>query len=201
MYGLRIVLADPDPLFRKHIKEKLLKAGSMVIGEAGDGRNALQLIFNIQPDLVIANAQLPGRDGLEVAKTIVEHRVAPVILMTGIDKQDEINEALQHWMFSYILRPVDEINLFPAIEVCVATFRKMCRVEEENRKLRQIVETRKTVERAKGLLTEFKGMTEQQAFKYIQKVSMDKCLPVQSVAKQIIQALERNKPKKGSDLG
>jgi AmiR/NasT family two-component response regulator len=200
MYGLRIVIADPDPLFRKHIKEKLLKGGHMVVGESSDGRNALQMIFNIQPDLVIMNAQMTGRDGLEVAKIIEEHRVAPVLLITEHDRQDELKEALDDWMISYIVRPIDAINLFPAIEVCVATFKKLCRLEQENKRLKQTIETRKIIEKAKGLLIESKGMTEQQAFKHIQKVSMDKCLPIQNVAKLIIQALEKKKIQRGIDV-
>ena len=200
MYGLRVVLADTDPLFRRHLKEKLLKAGYMVVGEASDGRNALQMIFNIQPDLVIMNAQLPGRDGLEVAKIIEEHRLAPVILITELNLQDELKEALEHWMISYILKPVDEINLFPAVEVCVAMFRRFCRLDEENRKLKQTLETRKVLDRAKGLLIEFKGMTEQQAFKHIQKLSMDKCLPIQNIAYQIIKVLDRKNLENRSDL-
>ncbi len=200
MYGFRIVLADTDPIFRKHLKEKLLKAGYMVIGEASDGRKALQLVFNTQPDLVIITAYLPGRDGLEVAKIIEEHRLAPVILVTELNRQDEIKEALEHWMFSYILQPVDEINLLPAVEVSIAMFRKFRQLEEENRKLKQVLETRKIVEKAKGLLVELKGMTEQQAFSYIQKLSMDKCLSVQIVAKELIKVLEVKTSMKESDL-
>ncbi|PKM80176.1 MAG: response regulator [Firmicutes bacterium HGW-Firmicutes-14] len=196
MYGLRIVLADPDPVFRKHIKEKLINAGHLIIGEAADGRKALQVVFNTLPDLAIMNMHLPGRSGLEVAKIIDEHRVAPVILITEPDKQDDIIHALGHWNISYILKPVDEINLYPAIEVCGAVFKRIRHLEEINQKLKQILEKRKTIDRAKGLLIEAKGMTEQQAYKYIQQVSMDKCLPVQNVAKQIIKALEGNKAKR-----
>lgn len=200
MYGLRIIMADPDPLFRKDIKEKLLKAGYMVVGEAVDGRSALQLIFNIQPDLVILNSHLPGRNGLEVAKIVEEHRMAAVIVITEPNLQDEMKEALEHWMISYILRPVDEINLFPAVEVSVSVFKKLYRLEEENRKLKQTLENRKIIDRAKGLLIEFKGMTEPQAFKHIQKLSMDKCLPIQNIARQIITAFERKRLEKGSGL-
>ena len=201
MYGLRIILADPDSLFRKHIKGKLLKAGYMVVGEADDGRNALQLAFNMQPDLVIVNAELPGRNGLEVAKIIEEHRLAPVMLITEINLQDEIKEALEHWMIFYILKPVDEINLFPAVDVAISTFRKFRRLEEDNRKLKKNLETRKIIEKAKGLLVELKGMTEQQAFKYIQKHSMDKCLPIQNIAKRIIASLDAERLEKGSGQG
>lgn len=201
MYGLRIILADTDPAFRKHLKEKLHKAGYMVVGETSDGRSALQMIFNVQPDLVIMNARMPGRNGLEVAKIVEEHRVAPVILVTEINmrEHDELKEALEYWLISYILKPVDEINLFPAIEVSVASFKKICMLEEQNRKLKHTLETRKILERAKGLLAEFKGMTEQEAFKYIQKLSMDRCQPIRNIAKQIIAGLEAGRMEKGSD--
>ncbi len=197
MYGLRIILADSDPPFRKHLKEKLLKAGYMIVGEASDGRTVLQMVFNIQPDLVILNARLPGRDGLEVAKIIEEHRIAPVILITELDLQDELKKMLDHWIISYILKPVDEINLLPAAEVSIAVFKKFCRLEEENRKLKETLETRKIMEKAKGLLVEFEGMTERQAFKYIQKLSMDRCLPVQNIASQIIRTLGGQKNEEG----
>ena len=197
MFGLRVIIADTDPVFRKYIKEKLLNAGFMVVGEVSDGRSLLQMVFNIQPDLVIMNAQLLGKDGIEAAKAIEEHRMSPVVLIAEHNLQDKINEVLQNWMISYVLKPVDETNLFPAIEICVATFRRICRLEQENRKLKQTLETRKVIEKAKGLLTEFKGMTEQQAFRHIQKISMDKCLPVQKVASQIIKNLEMQKTGEG----
>ncbi|HWI54640.1 MAG TPA: response regulator [Desulfobacteria bacterium] len=193
MYDLRVIVVDTDPIFRKYIKEKLMNAGHSVVGESSNGRHALQLIFTIQPDLVIMSARLPGKDGLEVAKAIEEHRVAPVILVTEPEKQDEITEALEDWMISYILKPVDETNLLPAIEVCRSIYRKMSRLEEENRKLKQTLETRKMVEKAKSLLMRCKGMSEQEAFKHIQRISMDKSVPIKKVAKQIITSLDQKK--------
>lgn len=190
MYGLRVVLADADTGFRKYIKEKLLNAGHTVVGETSNGRSVLRMVFTIQPDLVIVNASLPGRDGLEVAKTIEEHKVSPVIIIADQEKQDELTVALEDWMIWYILKPVDETSLFPAIEVCRSVFKKLCRLEEENRKLKQTLETRKYVERAKGLLVKINGMTEEQAIKHIQKVSMDKSVPIKIAAKKIITVLD-----------
>lgn len=198
MYGLRVVLADTDAGFKKYIREKLQNAGHFIVGETENGRKALQMIFAIQPDLVIMNARLPGRDGLDVAKTIEEHRVAPVIIVSEPERQDELTEALEDWMISYILKPVDETNLFPAIEVCRSMFKKLCRLEEENRKLKQTLETRKFVEKAKGLLIKFNGMTEKQALKHIQKISMDKCIPIKIAAKQIITVMEDKKTGSGT---
>lgn len=193
MFGLRVVLADADPVSRKNIREKLLSAGFSIVGEMEEGRNVLQTVFNIQPDLVILSTQLPDKDGLELAKAIDEHRMVPVILISEISGQDRLNEALRHWTFSYVLKPVDDTNLFPAIEVCLAAYRKICRLEQENHKLKRTLESRKVLEKAKGLLIQFKGMTEQQAFRHIQKVSMDKCIPIQKIAQQIIKSLEEKK--------
>lgn len=198
MYGLRVVLADADTGFRKYIKEKLMNAGHTVVGETSNGRNALRMTFTIQPDLVIMNANLPGRDGLEVAKTLEEHKVAPVIIISEPEKQDELTVALEDWMISYILKPVDETNLFPAIEVCRSMFKKLCRLEEENRKLKHTLETRKFVEKAKSLLIKFNGMTEEQAIKHIQKLSMDKSIPIKMAAKNIITVLEDKKIDSGN---
>lgn len=193
MYGLRVVLADSDPMSRKNIKEQLLSLGFTIVGETGDGRNVLQMVFNIQPDLVIVSAQLTGKDGLEVAKAIDEHRMAPIILISDISSQSRLSEALRYWTFSYMLKPIDEVNLVPTIEVCMASYRKICCLEQENRKLKQNLETRKVLEKAKGLLIQFKGMTEQQAFRHMQKVSMDKCIPIQKVAQQIISNLDEKR--------
>ncbi len=190
MYGLRVVLAEGDPSFRKQIKEILLQAGCIIIGEVADGRTALQMTFNFQPDLLIINTQLPGRTGVEVAKIIAEQQVAPVLLISENEDHAELKALVEHWLVSYLIKPIDAVNLYPAIEVYLAMFKKLCRLEEENRKLKQTIETRKVLERAKGLLIEIKGMTEQQAFKYIQKLSMDKCLPIQNVSKQIIKILD-----------
>lgn len=190
MYGLRVVLADADDDFRRYLKEKLLNAGHSIVGESSNGRHALQMVFTIQPDLVIMDPKLPGRNGIEVAKMIDEHRIAPVILVAEQERQDELSEVLEDWMISYILKPVDETNLIPAIEVCRTLFKKICRLEAENRKLKQTLETRKILEKAKGLLVRCNGMTEQQAIKHIQKLSMDKCQPVKLVARQIILSLE-----------
>lgn len=190
MFGLRVVLADADPVSRKNIKEKLHSAGFSIVGEMADGRNVLQTVSNIQPDLVIISTQLPDKDGLELAKAIDEHRMIPVILISEISGQDRLNEALRYWTFSYVLKPVDDTNLFPAIEVCLAAYRKICRLEQENHKLKKALESRKVLEKAKGLLIQFKGMTEQQAFRHMQKTSMDKCIPIQKVARQIIRHLD-----------
>lgn len=190
MYGLRIVLADADLVFRKTLKDKLVQAGYLVVGEAGEGRAAQQMAFNLQPDLVIMDFDLPGQDGLEVAKIIEEHRLAPVLLLTTYDRRDFLEEALQNKIFAYLTKPVDDFQLLASIEISVATFRRILKLEQENKKLKEALETRKLVDKAKGLLAEVHGMTEQESYKFLQKLSMDKCLPMKHVVKQVIKKLE-----------
>lgn len=190
MYGLRIVLADADPVYRKNLKDKLVNAGYLVVGEAGDGRSALNQAFNTQPDLIIMDYALPGYDGLEIARTIEEHRLAPVMLLTAYDRREFVAEALQNSVFAYLTKPVDDFQLFATIEITVANFRRILRLEQENRKLKEALETRKLVDRAKGLLAKVHGMSEQESYKFLQKMSMDKCLPMKHVVKQVIKKLE-----------
>lgn len=193
MYGLRIVLADADPVFRKTIKDKLVKAGYLVVGEAGDGRAAVRLAFNTQPDLVILDLALPGQDSLESAKVIEEHRLAPVLLLASYDRLDFLEDALREWIFAYLTKPVDALQLFATIEITVATFRRIIKLEQENKKLKEALETRKLVDKAKGLLAEVHGMTEQESYKFLQKVCMDKCLPMKHVVRQVIKKMEKRK--------
>lgn len=189
MFGLRIVLADADPVFRKTLKDKLVNAGYLVVGEAGDGRSALQMAFNLQPDLLIMDLALPGQDALEVAKIIEEHRLAPVLLLASYDRLDFLEGALRDLIFAYLTKSVDDIQLFATIEITVATFRRIIKMEQENKKLKEALETRKLVDRAKGLLAEAHGMSEEESYKFLQKLSMDKCLPMKHVVKQVIKKL------------
>lgn len=186
MYGTRIVIADADAAFRKKLKDTLIHAGYLVVGEVGDGRGALKVIFQTEPDLVIMDAKLPGAEGLGIVRIIEEHRVAPVILLSASHERDLLEEAKASWIFAFLVKPLSEAHLFPAIELSLANFKKFIRLEEENKKLKKALESRKFVEKAKGLLMEAKGFSEQEAYKYLQKLSMDKCLPIAGVARQII---------------
>ena len=191
MYGTRIVIADADAAFRKKLKETLIHAGYLVVGEVGDGRSALKVIFQTEPDLVIMDAKLPGAEGLEIVRIIEEHRAAPVILLSASHERDLLEEAKSSRIFAFLVKPLSEAHLFPAIELALANFNKFLKLEEENRKLKKMLETRKLVERAKGLLMEAKGMSEQEAYKYMQKMSMDNCFPIAGVARQIIKYFGR----------
>lgn len=186
MYGTRIVIADADAAFRKKLKDTLIYAGYLVIGEVGDGRGALKVIFQTEPDLIIMDAKLPGAEGLGIVRIIEEHRAAPVILLSASHERDLLEEAKGSWIFAFLVKPLNEAQLFPAIELSLANYKRFLRLEEENKKLRRALESRKLIEKAKGLVMEAKGLKEQEAYKYLQKLSMDNCMPIAGVARQIV---------------
>ncbi|MCL6639391.1 MAG: response regulator [Firmicutes bacterium] len=192
MYGTRIAIADDDAAFRKKLKETLVHAGYMVVAEAGHGRSLLKAVFQTEPDLVIMDAKLPGAEGLEIARIIEEHRVAPVILLTASHEKEVLEEAKASRVFAYLVKPLSEAHLLPAIEISIANFKQMLRLQEENKKLKQALESRKLVEKAKGLVMEARGWSEKEAYKYLQKLSMDNCVPIASVARQIIAHFSKN---------
>lgn len=193
MYRLRIVLANNNQYTGTYIKNKLINAGYMIVGEASNARSAQRLAYETQPDLVILDDQLSDKDVVNVARNIEEHRISPVLIITDFERNDEMRELLSDWVIGYICRPVDESALIPTIQVVVSMFQRICRLEDENLKLKRTLERRKTLEKAKGLLIELKGMSERQAYKHLQKVSMDKCIPIHNVAIQIIHSFEQAK--------
>lgn len=191
MYGTRIVIADADAAFRKKLKDTLIYAGYLVIGEVGDGRGALKVIFQTEPDLIIMDAKLPGAEGLGIVRIIEEHRAAPVILLSASHERDLLEEAKGSWIFAFLVKPLNEAQLFPAIELSLANYKRFLRLEEENKKLKRALESRKLIEKAKGLVMEAKGLREQEAYKYLQKLSMDNCMPIAGVARQIINSFNK----------
>lgn len=188
MYGKRIVIADPDEKFRRELKRILNAAGAIIVGDAGDGLTALKITRTTQPDLVIINAQLPVMDGLELAKTIEESRIAPVILLTEITEKDFVHRTTESWIFGYLIKPVTKETLFGAIQSALANFQRLTKLERELAKLKDTLATRKIVDKAKGILMETLKITEEQAFRRIQKQSMDKGIPMRSIAEAIILA-------------
>ncbi|ACV64471.1 response regulator receiver and ANTAR domain protein [Desulfofarcimen acetoxidans DSM 771] len=191
MYGTRIVIADADRVFLKKLKDSLTHVGYMVVGEVYDAKSALQVIFKTEPDLIIMDSNIPGCEGLEIARVIEEHRVAPVLLLTAYSQRELIEEAKHSWVFGYLLKPINQENLFPAIEIAIASFKRLLRLENENKELKKLLEEGKLIEKAKGLLISQKGLSEKEAHKFIQKISMDKGIAIPKVAKKIISLLQK----------
>ncbi|MFA4885056.1 MAG: ANTAR domain-containing protein [Desulfotomaculaceae bacterium] len=191
MFGTRIVIADADAVNRKKIKEMLLQAGFLVTGEVGDGRSALKVIFQTEPDLVIMDSKLPGVQGLGIIRIIEENRTAPVILLIESHEQGLLEELKDYWVFGCLPKPLSDVQLFLAIEIALANFKKFTKLVEENKKLKTALEERKLVEKAKGMVMEAMGLSEQEAYKYMQKLSMDKCVPIARVARNIMNHLNK----------
>lgn len=191
----KIFIALADAALRKRIKQILTKEGYLVTGEAEDGPSALRQIRALFPDVVITEAELPGIGGMEVAKIIAEDRLAPVLLVASSWQNDFIQKVRESWVFALVSRPVQASNLVPAVESAMLNFRKIVQLEEEVNKLKETLETRKLVEKAKGILMETLGLSEAEAFRRIQKQSMDKCTSMKAIAEAIILANELRKQK------
>lgn len=191
---LRIVVADDEPITRMDLREMLQEAGHLVVGEAGDGESALNLARTHRPDLVLLDIKMPGIDGLEAARRIQDERLAPVLLLTAYSQTEQVEQAKSAGVLGYLVKPVREADLLPMVEVVVARHREMQGLEQEVSKLRETLETRKAVEKAKGILMELHGCTEAAAFRMIQQWSMDRRTPVRQVAEGIIAVAGMNRP-------
>ena len=192
MGEIRVVIADPDSQSRKTLRSILQQAGHLVIGEAEDGLTALKQIRTRQPDLVILDSRMAVMDGAELGYIIEEDGLAPVILMTPGDQFTTRNGTEEQQYFAYVIKPVSEQSLLPIIDVVIKNYRRIRNLEQEVSKLKDMMETRKLVEKAKGILMDSYRLSEAEAFKRIQKQSMNKRVSMKSVAKAVILAYELN---------
>jgi len=160
----------------------------LVVGEVGDGRSAVNLARELRPDVVIMDIKMPDMDGIEAASILTAERIAPVVLLTAYSQRDLVERAKEAGVAGYIVKPFQESDLAPAIEVALARFREFRALEQEVGDLKQALETRKFVDRAKGILMDTQGLTEAEAFRKIQKMSMNTRKPMKEVAEAIILA-------------
>lgn len=186
----RILIADDESLIRMDLQEMLRNLGYLVVGQAGDGITALKLARELKPDLVIMDIRMPGMDGIDAAKTLTEEKIAPVVLLTAYSQKELVDRAREAGVVGYLVKPFKESDLTPAIEVALARFNEFKQITQELDDLQHALETRKLVDRAKGILMDTKGLTESEAFRAIQKMSMDNRRPMKAVAEAIIMAHE-----------
>ncbi len=184
----RIVLVDSDDAFRKNIKSMLVKIGYWVVGETGDGLSALKMVRTRQPDLLVIEAGLSGMDSLEVAKILHEDKLAPVVVIAPKYTQSILEKAKEARVSALLIKPVDEITLLTAVELAMANYQEMVSLESKVKELKEAIETRKIIERAKGILMESMGLSEGEAFKRMQKQSMNKRISMRQVADAVILA-------------
>ena len=188
MKPLNIVIADNESLIRMDVREILEEAGHHVVGEAVNGKVALELTRKLKPDLCILDVQMPEMDGITAAKYIAKEKLAPVLLFTAFSQEDFVKRATEAGVSAYLVKPVQENNLFPAMEVAISRYQEMQQLEDELFKVKDTLAMRKTLDRAKGILMDAHNITESEAFKRIQRYSMSKGKPIKEVAEAIIRA-------------
>jgi response regulator NasT len=186
----RIIIADDESLIRRDLWEMLTEQGYLIIGEASDGRTAVEMARKLKPDLVIMDIRFEGDDfdGIEAARVLTEEDIAPVLLLSAYSQRDLVERAKEAGVVGYLVKPFSEADLAPAIETALERFLEFRAIKKEARDLRRTLETRKAVDRAKGLLMDKEGMSEAEAFRRIQKLSMDSRKPMRVVAEAIILA-------------
>jgi two-component system, response regulator PdtaR len=184
----RVIIADDESLIRIDLREMLTNLGYLVIGEASDGRSAVNLARELRPDLVIMDIKMPDLDGIQAAEILTKERIAPVLLLSAYSQEDLVQRARQAGVSGYMVKPFRESDLMPAIEVVLGRFSEFRAIEREVSELQDALETRKVVERAKGILMDSQGLNETEAFRRIQKMSMNNRKPMRAVADAIILA-------------
>jgi len=183
---LRIVIADDEPIIRLDLKKMLEDVGYDVVAEAGDGAKAVEAARNLSPDIVILDIKMPTMDGIDAARIINEEKIAPVVLLTAYSQVDLVNRAKEAGVYSYLVKPFKEADLLPAIEIAMSRWEEYLELEKQARDLEDKLETRKAVDRAKGILMDQYGLKEQEAFRRIQVQSMNTRRSMREIAEAII---------------
>jgi len=185
-----VLIAEDEALIRLDLKEMLEEEGYDVVAEAGDGETAIRLAEQHRPDLVILDVQMPILDGIAAAERLATARVAPVVILTAFSQRDLVERARDAGAMAYLVKPFGKADLLPAIEMAASRFAEIVSLEAEVNDLQGRLQTRKLVDRAKGVLQTDYGMTEPQAFRWIQATSMNRRVSMRSVAEAVLSGTE-----------
>ena len=185
----RVVVAEDESLIRMDIVETLTDNGFQVVGEAADGEAAVALAREHRPDLVVMDVKMPLMDGISAAEILTKERIAPVVLLTAFSQQELVERASEAGAIAYVVKPFTPNDLIPAIEVALSRAQQISALEDEVADMAERLETRKVLDRAKGILNDTMGLTEPEAFRWIQKASMDRRLTMREVAQTVIDQL------------
>lgn len=189
----RVVVAEDESLIRLDIVETLRDNGFDVVGEAGDGETAVALAKELRPDLVVMDVKMPKLDGISAAEQLSDDNIAPVVLLTAFSQKELVERATEAGALAYVVKPFNQNDLLPAIEIALARHAQITALEREVADLAERFETRKLVDRAKGLLTDKMGLSEPEAFRWIQKASMNRRLTMHEVAQAVVEQLAPKK--------
>lgn len=188
MAKLNIVIADNESIIRMDLKEMLEEAGHTVVGESINGIKAIELTRKLKPDLVIMDIKMPEMDGITAAKIIVDEKLAPVILLTAFSQKNIVEKAKHAGVLAYLVKPIRQDSLFPAIEIAMSRFAEIQQLEHDLNNVKNSLQMRKTLDRAKGILMDAYNISESEAYRRIQKYSMAKRKSIKEVAEAIIRA-------------
>ena len=187
----RVLVAEDEALIRLDLVEMLREEGYQVVGQAGDGEEAIKLAAELKPDLVILDVKMPKLDGIEAASKITGDRVAPVVILTAFSQRDLVERARDAGTMAYLVKPFAKRDLVPAIELAISRFAELQALESEVAGLTDRLETRKVIDRAKGLLMTAQSLSEPEAFRWIQRTAMDRRTTMKAVAEAVVDSMGR----------
>ena len=187
----RVLIAEDEALIRLDLREMLEEEGYDVCGEAGDGQTAVTMAEELRPELVILDVKMPVLDGIAAAEQIARKRIAPVVILTAFSQRDLVEKAREAGAMAYLVKPFQKKDLLPTIEMALSRYSELVGLEAEVDDLQGRLEARKIVERAKGVLMSEHGMTEPEAFRWIQRGSMDRRMTMRGLAEAVLAGTER----------
>lgn len=182
----RVLVAEDEALIRLDLVELLEEQGYEVVGQAADGEKAVEMARELEPDLVVMDVKMPNVDGIAAAEQITDERIAPVVMLTAFSQRELIDKAKTAGAMAYVVKPFDASDVVPAIEIAIARFQEMQALDDEVATLEERLESRKIIDQAKGVLQKALGMTEPEAFRFIQKTAMDLRKSMREVASGVI---------------
>jgi two-component system, response regulator PdtaR len=183
---LRILVAEDETIIRLDLKGMLEAAGFDVCAEARDGEEAVRLARETEPDVVLLDVKMPRLDGIEAARQILDDRPLPIVMVTAYGEQELVSRAVEAGVFGYLVKPFRESDLLPAIETARARHAELVALREEAESLAEALAARKAIERAKGILMDREGLTEQEAFERLRKASQISGRPLKVVAEALV---------------
>ena len=192
---MRVLIAEDEALIRMDMREMLIEEGHEVVGEAGDGAAAIELARELKPDVIFMDVKMPGMDGISAAAVIGAERIAPVVMVTAFSQARYVEDASAAGAMGYLVKPFSKKDILPAMAVAAARFAEARALEDEVADLGERLETRKTVEKAKGLLMT-QGVSEADAFRRLQKLAMDRRKSLREIAEAVLMAAEAQAPDK-----
>ncbi len=183
---IRVVIAEDEAIIRLDLRELLEEEGYEVVGETGRGDEAIELVRQLDPDLVILDIKMPGTDGLSAARHISGERMAAVVILTAFSQRDLIEQATEAGAYAYLVKPFQKSDLIPAIEVALSRHAELTTLERDAGNLAERLEARKVIDRAKGRLMDAHGLTEQQAWRFLQQQAMSNRVKVHDIAERVV---------------